>query len=259
VTIAGVDVLVTGASRGLGRAVAEAFAAEGARVWICADHVAELERTKSLIDEAGGVACAITADLADPDECMSVAHTVSQGASRLQVVVNAAAVLQLRRVENLSVADWSHTLAVNLTAPFILTRELLAPLQTTGGSVINVSSRAGVKPFEQEAAYCASKYGVEALTGCLAIELRGAPVSVNTITPGLRIKPTSMTDEDVLSVPEPLRKQWSDPAEIMPAFVFLAGLRGEVTGRRFDAFVLTQALERLGIDGVLAKIDEIAE
>jgi NAD(P)-dependent dehydrogenase (short-subunit alcohol dehydrogenase family) len=148
---------------------------------------------------------------------------------------------------------------VNLTAPVLLTHDLLPLLADAGGSVINVSSRAGVMPFEGEAAYCASKYGIEAFTKCLALELGSSPVSVNTITPGIKIKPTSITEEQIPTVPEAERNTWADPAEITPAFLFLARLRGEVSGRRFDALTLTRAIARYGREETLARIDEFTQ
>ena len=250
------DAAVTGAGRGLGRAIAQALAADGARVWICSENPTELERTAALIAAAGGEARAIETDLAEPNACAAFTRAVTEGADRLRVVVNNAAVWQPTRVEDLNLAQWSHTLAVMLTAPFLVTRDLLPMLQREGGSVINVSSRSSVMPFEGEAAYCAAKYGVEAFSQCLALELRSSTVSVNTITPGLKIKPTSLTEAQIATVVESERSQWHDPMEIMPAFVFLAGLRGEVTGHRFDAFELTGALRRLGRDETLARISE---
>jgi NAD(P)-dependent dehydrogenase (short-subunit alcohol dehydrogenase family) len=250
------DAVVTGAGRGLGRAVAQALAADGARVWICSENPTELEKTAALIEAAGGDARAIETDLAEPTACAAFARSVTQGADRLRVIVNNAAVLQPTRVEDLTLSQWSHTLAVMLTAPFLVTRDLLPLLQREGGAVISVSSRSSVMPFEGEAAYCAAKYGVEAFSQCLALELRSSAVSVNTMTPGLKIKPTSLTEEQIPTVPESERTQWSDPMEITPAFVFLASLRGEVTGHRFDAFELTGALRRLGRKETLARIAE---
>ena len=251
-----IEAVVTGAGRGLGRAIARAFAAEGMRVWICSENLPELNRTAALIERSGGSVEVLETDLADPDACGAFAATVAQGAERLQVVVNNAATWNPTPVLEMSLSDWSETLAIMLTAPFIISRDLLPLLQREGGSVISVSSRSAVMPFEGEAAYCAAKYGMEAFTQCLALELADSNVSVNTITPGLRIKPTSITEDQAAAVPDHERSQWNDPMDIMPAFVFLASLRGEVTGRRFDAFELTTALEQIGRDATMAKIDE---
>jgi NAD(P)-dependent dehydrogenase (short-subunit alcohol dehydrogenase family) len=229
------------------------------RVWICADHEAELERTAALIAGEGGDARPCVVDLADPEQCAAFADLVGEGAQRLRTLVNNAAVLERVAVEHLSLDRWNHTLAVNLTAPFLLARDLVPRLDPSGGSVINVSSMAGVRPTALESAYCASKFGIEALTRCLALELRDRPVSVNTITPGIRIKPTSLTEEQVSAVAPQERRQWNDPDRIAPAFLWLAGLRGEVSGCRFDARELTEALERHGPDETLNRIHQLDE
>ncbi len=251
-----IDAVVTGAGRGLGRAISRALAAEGARVWICSENPSELQTTASLIEAAGGTVHAIETDLADPDQCAAFTTAVTQGAKHLQVIVNNAAVWKVTPVAEMPLSEWAEVLAVMLTAPFLLTRDLLPLLRQEGGSVISVSSRSAVMPFEGEAAYCAAKWGVEAFTKVLSLELGGTKVSVNTITPGLRIKPTSLTDEEARTVSEGERASWNDPMEIMPAFLFLASLRGQVSGRRFDAFELTGALQRLGQRETLMRIHE---
>lgn len=240
----------------MGRAIAHALAREGYRVWICSENLTELQTTAGLIAESGGLVEVFETDLTDPNACAAFTEAVIQSDRPLRVVVNNAAVWKPTPVLEMPLSLWSETLAVMLTAPFLVTRDLLPLLQGNGGSVISVSSRSAVMPFVGEAAYCAAKYGIEAFTQCLALELGNNSVSVNTIMPGLKIKPTSITDEQAASLPQAERESWHDPMAIMPAFVFLAGLRGEVTGRRFDAYELTYALQKFGPDGTLDRIDE---
>ena len=249
------DVLVTGAGRGLGRGVAAAFAHAGWRVWMASDVAEELEHTAHLIGRSGAVT-PVMVDLTRVGECQRLVEVVARDAERLRAVVNNAAVLHRSAVEHMSLDDWDRTLAVNLTAPMVITRGLL-PRLAGGGSVVNVSSRAGVEPFEDEAAYCASKFGLEAFSRCLALELEGRPISVNTITPGCRIKPTSVTDRDLANVPAAQQNTWTDPITLGPAFLFLAELMGEVSGRRFNATSLTAALARDGAAATLDGIDDL--
>ncbi len=257
--LAGAEAVVTGAGRGLGRAIAIGLAREGARVWMCARTIEELERTASLIQDAGGTAKVIRVDLSDPDACQELVSTVIDEARSLHVLVNNAAVLKRTPVEDLPLRDWAQTLAVNLTAPFLLTRDFLPYMKKEGGSVINVSSRSGVLPFAEEAAYCSSKFGLEGFTKCLALELAGTGISVNTVTPGLRIKPTSVTEVQISEMPDEEKKEWSDPEEIVPGFVFLAKLRGDAGGLRFDALRLSNALRDEGPHRTLERIKELAE
>ncbi len=252
------EVLVTGAGRGLGRGVAIAFARAGWRLWISSEIPEELDRTAELVRDCGGTVYPVIADLSSEEGCDQLVRALKQGTPRLRTVVNNAAVLRRDHVEELSLREWTHTLAVNLTAPFLISRDLL-PLMTDGGSIINVSSQAGVSTFAREAAYCASKFGIEALTGCLALETVDRPISINTITPGRRIKPTSITERDALSVAKEERESWADPVALGAAFVFLANLRGEVSGRRFNASTLADALERDGWENTLSRIHDLYE
>lgn len=241
VDLRGQTALVTGAGRGLGRAVAMGLARAGAAVWISARTQSELETTADQIAAAGGVVTVRRTDLADANDCAALAGEIISAAGAIDVLVNNAAVLQFLTIGELSLETWAQTMAINLTAPFLLTRAVLPGMRRRGGSIINVSSRAGVMPFARESAYCASKFGLEGLTRSVAEELHGLPISINTVTPGLRIKPTSITDQDVAGGVAGA-ETWNDPALIVPAFLYLAARRGDVTGQRFDAQRLTSAL-----------------
>jgi 3-oxoacyl-[acyl-carrier protein] reductase len=255
---AGQDVVVTGAGRGLGKGVALGFARAGATVWMCADHEEELRNVAVEVAAAGGTPRVLSVDLADPDGCAEVVRWIAADARDLRALVNNAAVLSITPVRDLSFEEWNRTLAINLSAPFLLARDLLRHLSAEGGSIINVSSMAGVRATAGEAAYCASKFGIEGLSRSMALDLSHQPISVNTITPGLGIKPTSLTESEAARVPLEDRARWNDPEILAPAFLFLASLRGQVTGRRFDARVLTEALESWGPGKVLSRIDDVA-
>lgn len=258
-SLKGIDALVTGAGRGLGTGVAAALASAGARVWLAAEVPEELDWTAARIRDAGGRAEICVADLSRENERDHLARRVTREADNLRVIVNNAGVLERQPLEAVDRGHWDRTMRVNLEAPVFLTRDVLPVLRRRGGSVINVSSRAGVEGFATQTAYCASKFGIEAFTRCLALELMGSSVSVNAVTPGIHLKPTSLTRRDAEAADANTRARWEDPATLGPAFVFLAGLRGEVSGCRFDAHVLTQALEGWGPDGVVDRAHEVAE
>ena len=244
--LSGQVAVVTGAGRGLGRAVALGFAREGANLWICARTRAELEKTGQLVRAEKTRAELRVVDLAQSDTCRAFACEVLDMTRRVDVLVNNAGVLRLAPIEEITAAEWSQVLAVNLTAPFLLTQLFLPGMRIGGGSIINVSSRAGILPFKNECAYCASKFGLEGVTRSLALELAGTPVSINTVTPGLRIKPTSLTEADLENARAEERAQWQSPEKLVPAFLYLATLRGQATGLRFDAFKLSQLVRREG-------------
>jgi NAD(P)-dependent dehydrogenase (short-subunit alcohol dehydrogenase family) len=257
--LSGVAALVTGASRGLGLGVATALARAGARVWMAAELEDELLQAADEVRGLGGTVRSRVVDLADPEQRSALAAELVADERDLRVVVNNAAVLERSAVAEVETEHWQRVLSVNLTAPVFLTRDLLPTLLRQGGSVINVSSRAGIHPFAAQSAYCASKFGLEAFTRCLALELGGTSVSANTVTPGLPIKPTSLTRAEAERAPPASRAEWCDPITLGPAFVFLAGLRGEVSGFRFDALTLTRAVEELGTAATRARIADLAE
>jgi NAD(P)-dependent dehydrogenase (short-subunit alcohol dehydrogenase family) len=247
--------VVTGAGRGLGRAIATSLAREGASVLLCDRTTSELERTGTAIERLGGDVALHRFDLTNRDEL----NEFISRAGRIDVLVNNAAVLPFTAVDSITVSEWQETLDVNLTAPFLLIRGLLPALrEAPGGSIVNVSSRAGAAGFAQEVSYCASKFGLEGLTRALAVELEGEPVSVNTVTPGLRIKPTMMTDEEEARL-SPSERTWTDAERLAPAFVYLAALRGRPSGKRFDALRLTEAIERDGFSLSPERVEELSE
>lgn len=257
--VMGVDAVVTGAGRGLGLGIARALAAAGARVWLVSELADELACAAQEIRDAGGSAEVRVVDVSAPEELHEFALSLRAEAPRLRVLVNNAAVLERQSVSVMDRDHWDRLMGVNLAAPVFLTRDLLPVLLEEGGSIVNVSSRAGVSAFEGQTAYCASKFGIEAFTRCLAQELAGSAVSVNTVTPGLRIKPTSITRADAEATDDETRSAWSDPIELGPAFVFLASLRGAPSGFRFDAATLTRFLERHEPEEGMDRIAEVAE
>jgi NAD(P)-dependent dehydrogenase (short-subunit alcohol dehydrogenase family) len=236
--------VVTGAARGLGRSIAFALAGEGAAVIACDRLLDELTDLTRIIRRRGGLVEAQEVDLAETEACRGFVTGVARSAARVDVLINNAAVLYRSPLAETTAEAWRHTLAVNLDAPFLLTQGFLPLIRERGGSIVNVSSRAGITGFAAETAYCASKFGIEGFTRSLAVELAGTAVSVNTVTPGLPMKPTSLGDSEFPDAPG--RGTWRDPAEIAPAFVYLAALRGHPSGCRFDALRLTEALARNG-------------
>jgi meso-butanediol dehydrogenase/(S,S)-butanediol dehydrogenase/diacetyl reductase len=166
-------VLVTGAASGIGRATAERFLADG-------DTVAALDLHPSVPDGATFHEC-------DVSSALSVAAAVAavvEAHGRLDVVANVAGVLQMGRFEDISEAEWTRVLAVNLTGPFLVSQAALPHLRATKGCIVNVASVAGLQGQAYTAAYCASKGGVVLLTKALAVELSPEGIRVNCVCPG---------------------------------------------------------------------------
>jgi NAD(P)-dependent dehydrogenase (short-subunit alcohol dehydrogenase family) len=247
--------LVTGAGRGLGRAVAMAYARQGARVIATARTQTELEGTAEMIRAEGGVVRILSADIALTSAVQQMAEQVLSDFGGIDVLVNNAARLPLVLFEEASLEEWDRTINVNLRGPFLTCKLFLDSLKRRGaGSIINVSSRAGVEGFPRETAYCASKFGLEGFSRALAIELRAHNIAVNTITPGgvsygVRIKPTSVTQAQYDAMNEQDKAQWQDPMLLTEAFVFLALQDASgTTGQRIYAYPLSEQIRREGWD-----------
>ena len=129
-------------------------------------------------------------------------------------------------------------------------------MSATHGTLVTLPS---LERFADETAYCAAKFGLEGLTRAAALEWRGRPVSVNTVTPGTRIKPTGVTAAAFATWPDERRTAYVDPEALGPAFVLLATLRGQPSGCRFDVWRLCEAIARDGHDVTAARLLELAE
>ncbi len=243
-------VLVTGAGRGLGHGIARGLAAHGATVLAVARTVSELDALEADIRPTGGVVETFPADLAQPEQIAALAQRVLDRHGRVDALINNAAVLRMTPFVDLAAEAFDETIAINLLAPVKLIRAFLPAMLERGlGAVINVSSAAGVRGFVDETDYCASKFGLEGFSFSLAMELQPRNISVNLVSPGYRIKPTSITAAEFAAWPAERRSLYRDPIDMADAFAFLALQDGQgVTGQRFNAFELAERVRSEGWD-----------
>jgi NAD(P)-dependent dehydrogenase (short-subunit alcohol dehydrogenase family) len=236
--LTGKNIVVTGASRGLGRQLALAFAREDARglalVARNADRLYQLREEIRAIAPRAKV-LVLAADLAKAEDIERVAAaTLSEFAGRVDVIVNNASVLgpsPMPYLLDYPPEEFRRVLEVNLVAPFLLTRKILPAMLEQGGSVINVTSEAGANGYPGWGAYGISKFGLEGLTETWAAELEDTGIRVNQVDPG-------NLDTDMHRAAEPGEdpSQWADPAEVTGIFVHLASdAARNVNGRRFQA------------------------
>ncbi len=182
--LAGGTAVVTGASRGIGRAIALRLAEAGADIALWARDGGALQRVADEVTALGARALATACDVADPAAVDRAAAGVRQGLAPVTIVVNNAGSVLRKPVIAITDAEWRRVMAVNLDGTFHVTRAFLPDLTRAGGRVINISSIAGREGTPLLAAYCAAKHGVIGLTRALAEELRAAKVCVNAICPG---------------------------------------------------------------------------
>ena len=177
--------LVTGASSGLGRATAVALAEGGADVALVARGEADLRETEEAVSRAGRRALVLPTDLADEAETSRAVEKTVEAFGGVDVLVNAAGTDAPGPVAELGVDAWDRTLAVNLRAPFLLSRAAFPHMRRAGGgTIVNVSSVAGKKGWANASAYCASKFGLAGFTQALADEGREHGIRAVILYPG---------------------------------------------------------------------------
>jgi NAD(P)-dependent dehydrogenase (short-subunit alcohol dehydrogenase family) len=193
--------LVTGGGRGIGRSIALALAAEGARVAVTARSADEIDAVARDIRGAGGDAFAVTLDVADPEAVRRAFATVRDELGHIGVLVNNAGIGRSAVLWKTTDDQWRATIETNLSGTFYCMREALGPMVEHGwGRVINVASIAGKTGAPYIGAYSASKHGVVGLTRTAAVEVATYGVTVNAVCPGY--VDTSMTDHSVATIVE---------------------------------------------------------
>ena len=183
-TLAGRTALITGASSGIGKAIAEVFADAGADIAGHGRDTARLAALGASVTARERRFAAITGDLADSTQAQSVAQQALDAFGQIDILVNSAGIAVTGPVVGYDLDDWQRTLAVNLTAPFVLSKALLpAMMARRAGKIINISSQTGVIALPDHAAYATSKGGLNALTKSLMVEAAPHNVQVNAICP----------------------------------------------------------------------------
>lgn len=190
--LAGKVALVTGSSRGIGKAIAELFAKEGAFVVITAKNQDRLQKTAK---DLGGV-FSVSADIRKESEVRIVVSKTIEKFGRLDILVNNAGILpKIKPLHEISESEWNEVIDINLTGQFRFTKAAIPYLQKNGGVIINIASNAGLKAYENfnADAYSASKAALVLLTKSWAIEYAKSKIRVNCICPG--VVETDMTQE----------------------------------------------------------------
>lgn len=177
--------VVTGASRGLGRAIALALSEAGAEIALVARDVSALRLVAARIRRSGGVAEAYGCDVTDEAQVAELALAINERFGRADILVNNAGLNVREPVARFTLADWRRVLDTNLTGPFLLCRALLPSLRGRGyGRIINLTSIMSHVSLPGRAAYSASKAGLLGFTRALALELAAEGITVNGISPG---------------------------------------------------------------------------
>jgi len=230
--------LVTGAGRGIGRAIALGLARQGARVAVSARTQSQLDEVAASIDDAGGASLAVTADLADRAAPARLVEQIAAHWGPIEILVSNAGIGSSgspRPIVEFDDAFWDLTFAVNVTAPYLLTKLVLPNmLQRDWGRIINIASINAFVPALHGAAYTASKHALAGLTKATARETAGTGVTANAVCPGVTasemndkrleydVARTGQTLAELKAAASPLGRRLL-PEEVASLVVHLAG------------------------------------
>lgn len=228
--------VVTGAGRGIGRATAEALARAGADVVAAARSIHELEETAERVREAGASCLIVPTDVSREADCENLIAKTIETFGQAEILINNAGAAHFAPVWELTTEQFDLTLNVNLRGMFFCSRAALRVMMPRRrGSIINISSSSGKKPYATQGAYCASKAGMIALSKVMAMELRPYQIRVHVICPG-------GVDTRLASEIHPHRDKtgWIQSEDIAQAVLYLLSTPpnitlDELTIRRFEA------------------------
>ncbi len=224
--------LVTGGARGMGEAIARALVAEGAKVVI--SDVLDAEG-QALADEIGSSAAYVHLDVTQPDAWEAAVATATKSFGKLDVLVNNAGILAFGPIEEHSHSDWDAVITTNLTGVFNGIKAAAPALKDAGGgSIVNISSNAGLHAYPALPGYTAAKFGVRGLSKSAALDLAKYGIRVNSVHPG--VIHTPMTDGLELGTSHVAMDRIGEPSEIALLVVFLASDESSFsTGSEFVA------------------------
>lgn len=219
--------LITGAAAGIGKAIAEAYLDQGARV-VLVDRNPEIEVIATELSGASSKAIGIVADLTNSTSLEAAVKKAIAFFGGIDILVNSAGVVELEPAETFSEANWDKTMSINLKSVFMMCQAVGQHMLERGtGRIINLASQAGVVALDQHLAYCASKAGVISMTKVLALEWSPRGVNVNAISPTVVLtelgrKAWAGEAGEAMKQKIPTRR-FAEPEEIAMAALYLAG------------------------------------
>ncbi|MGD9316433.1 MAG: SDR family NAD(P)-dependent oxidoreductase [Anaerolineae bacterium] len=239
--LAGKSALVTGAARGIGRAIAEVYAEHGARVAVADVLLDGAQAVAGGINASGGRAIALKLDVTDPEAVQRAVDATVAELGRLDILVNNAGIHRGHLIVDFPLEDWDEVLAVNVRGTFLCSQAAARQMieQGEGGCILSMSSASGKKPDPKGAAYCASKSAVIGFTRVLALELGPYGIRANAVLPGAT--DTKMLRDVVDRVPDLMDElvdrtvldKIATPRDQANAFLFLASdLASHITGEQ---------------------------
>jgi 3-oxoacyl-[acyl-carrier protein] reductase len=184
--------IVTGGGTGIGRAVAQALAGQGAKVVVCGRRTEPLAGTVAAIAQAGGEGLAVPADVSRPEEVQHLVKSTVDRYGRVDILINNAAIGGGAEIHAHDPEEWRHVMAINLDGQFLLAREVLPLMRTQRrGEIVNISSESGLEHYPGDGAYGVAKHALNAFSEYIQRENQELGIRVNTVCPGMVV--TEMT------------------------------------------------------------------
>jgi len=233
VLLSGKVALVTGGSKGLGRAISLAYAREGAAVVTCSRDATSLREVERELSKIHASCLVLPADVSKPDDVKKLVDQCVSRFGRIDVLVNNASVLGPRaEIVEYPVEEWQEVVDVNLFGAFLLSKEVARIMMVQkSGSIINISSSVGRRGRARWGAYAVSKFGLEGLTQVLADELKPYSIRVNSVNPG-----AMATEMRHAAYPEEDQSKLKRPEETLGVYLYLASDESVgKTGGQYDA------------------------
>jgi NAD(P)-dependent dehydrogenase (short-subunit alcohol dehydrogenase family) len=232
--------IITGGNSGIGRAIAIAYAAEGAKIVLAARRKAELDAVAGQIREKGGTALAVPTDITQEAQVVALFERAMKEYGRVDVLINNAGLAVHKATDELSLAEWHKVIDVNLTGAFLCAREAFRIMKRQkSGRIINIGSVSAKVPRPATISYAASKFALEGITRALALEGRDHGVLVSILHPGNTVSSIGAAPQ-IGAQPEG-RMKAEDLAQVA---VLMAKLPGEVN--MLEALVLPRTMPFLG-------------
>lgn len=178
-------VWVTGAGRGIGKAIAKAFGREKAILALSSRTIEEIKSVSESINQKGGEARPFRCDVSSESEIINTVGKIEKTFGNINILINNAGVVKFVPLVETSAEDWDQMMNINLKGAFLCTKKILpSMIEQRDGHIINIVSVAGIQPFRTSSAYCASKYGLMGLTAVTREEVREHNIKVTAIIPG---------------------------------------------------------------------------
>ena len=217
--------IITGASRGIGREIALSLAKEKVQLVLVARNVSELQRLASSINQQGGAAIGIQADVADSLAVDALISQAVRAFGRIDILINNAGIGLFKPAENIQESEWDRMMDVNVKGGFLLSKGVIPHMRSRKrGHIITIASHASRQTFEQGAVYCASKYAQDAFSNVLRKEVRKYGIKVSSVYPG--VVDTYFNNSKLVDIQ---KKDWLKPIDVADTVVYILKAPQHVT------------------------------